>query len=315
MFSAEARTPAWYAARATAENTYKAYRSSLRDFVAWAGMSYPLPATPEMVASYLTDRAQRYAAKTLDQRLNALSFIHRVLDYPDPTRDAFVRQVMKGIRRVKAEEGDRENQAPAFSLEQFRAMLDSMGTELRDLRDRAYLLMGLFGGFRQSELTALTVDRLQRFPEGLIIPMGVVKQDQEARHRYTKAIPYVAEEAYCPVRALDTWLYEAGIDEGPLFRSVDRHGNVGERALSHTATNDIIKKWAARAGLPDAARYSGHSLRASFVTILREMGVPDAQIARQTHHRNLQMMNTYDRPQDAFRGNPASLLGSTLLEL
>lgn len=338
----EKRTKEWYAARAVANNTYRAYRSSLRDYVAWAGLSFPLPATPHVVAQYLTDHSHQ-SSRTLAQRVNALSYIHRVLNYPDPTKDTFVRQVLKGIRRTRAEEGEEVDSAPAFTLEQFRALIEAIDTEyvrataalnvcrqqvatgiatesaesrargecLRLLRDRAYLLLGLFGGFRQSEMTGLMVDRIVNERQGISISMGRVKQDQENKYRYTKAIPF-GPDPLCPVRTLEKWLSESEIYSGPVFRAIGRWGDIRSQKLSHTSTNDLIKKWALKAGLVHAETYSGHSLRASFVTILRDLGVPDAQIARQTHHKNLQMMQVYDRSRDAFRGNGVSVLVEAL---
>ena len=55
-------------------------------------------------------------------------------------------------------------------------------------------------------------------------------------------------------------------DPAPLLlRSVTRHGRIGGR-LSGTAVNDLVKRCAGRAGLPDAHLYSAHSLRAGGAT-------------------------------------------------
>lgn len=58
---------------------------------------------------------------------------------------------------------------------------------------------------------------------------------------------------------------QAGIAEGPLFRSINRHGKVQAKRLSGTDVARIVKKLAKRAGL-DAAKYAGHSLRAGHAT-------------------------------------------------
>ena len=39
----------------------------------------------------------------------------------------------------------------------------------------------------------------------------------------------------CPVRAWRRWLTESGIETGPAFRSVDRHGRLGSKRLSDRA--------------------------------------------------------------------------------
>lgn len=43
------------------------------------------------------------------------------------------------------------------------------------------------------------------------------------------------------MRALESWLSEARIEEGSVFRQVTRHGHVGLRALSGDAVAVITK--------------------------------------------------------------------------
>lgn len=308
-------TPEYYARRAKSEATYKAYRSDIKDFIAWSGMANPFPTSPEAVAAYLSMHAKSYAPSTLDHRVAALSYLHKIMGCPDPTRHPFVRAVLSGIRKDRVDQGWSEEQAPPFSLAQVRAVLDIMGDSLRERRDRAYFLVGILGGFRQSEMTALTVERLQRIEgEGIAIPMGAVKQDPLNEKKFVTALPLITrpDSSFCPVAALDAWLGASGIESGPIFRAISRRGEVGEAALSHTATNDIIKKWVARAGIPDSKRFSGHSLRASFVTIMRSLGVSDALIARQTHHTNLDNLMIYDRPESVLRDSPVRALAEAL---
>jgi hypothetical protein len=54
------------------------------------------------------------------------------------------------------------------------------------------------------------------------------------------------------VAALDAWLEAAGITEGPVFRSVDRHGNVGAGALTDRQVARIVKEVCARVGMDPA---------------------------------------------------------------
>jgi len=87
----------------------------------------------------------------------------------------------------------------------------------------------------------------------------------------------------------------------------DDHGVVVEeliQPISHTTANNIVKKWCENAELPSAKLYSGHSLRATFITIARNAGVLDSQIIRQTHHKNTDMLNTYDRAEQALSASP-----------
>ena len=50
------------------------------------------------------------------------------------------------------------------------------------------------------------------------------KTDQEGAGRKI-GIPH-GRTRHCPVAALDAWVARSGIDGGPIFRPVDRHGHV-----------------------------------------------------------------------------------------
>ena len=70
----------------------------------------------------------------------------------------------------------------------------------------------------------------------------------------------------------------SGIDTGPAFRSVDRHGNLGTKRLSDRAVADIVKRRALAVGLDGA--FAGHSLRAGFATEGYAQGTPELAIMR-----------------------------------
>ena len=113
-----------------------------------------------------------------------------------------------------------------------------------------------------------------------------------------RAIPAGRTPELCPVKAIRVWLDTAGISEGRVFRSVDRHGSVGER-LSDRAVAGVVKAYAERAGL-DPADFSSHSLRAGFVTSAAERGKSAERIMDHTGHRSVAMVRAYTRRSDAF---------------
>ena len=84
------------------------------------------------------------------------------------------------------------------------------------------------------------------------------KTDQDGAGRKI-GIPYGSNPETCPVRTVQAWLAETGADAGPLFRSINGHGQVQARRLSGIDVARVVKKLALRAGL-DAPAYAGHSL-------------------------------------------------------
>ena len=114
--------------------------------------------------------------------------------------------------------------------------------------------------------------------------------------------------ALCPVTALRAWLAVSKIDDGPIFRRIDRHGRIGNEALSDRAVADIVKRAVLRAGF-DPLHFAGHSLRAGFVTSAAAAGVTTELIMRQTRHTKAETVAGYVREAELFTRNAASKVG------
>jgi integrase len=177
---------------------------------------------------------------------------------------------------------------------------------LRGQRNRALLLLGFAGAFRRSELVALDVEDLEFQRNGVVVTLRRSKTDQEGESRRI-GVPYGSSELTCPVRALQGWLELGAIIEGPVFRAVDRHGNLGGQLGDHAVAR-LVKEHAVLVGL-DPTRYAGHSLRAGLATSAADGGASDRAIMRQTGHRSAAMVNRYVREGRLFRDNAALLAG------
>ena len=110
------------------------------------------------------------------------------------------------------------------------------------------------------------------------------------------------------MRTIQAWMEQASITIGPLFRSINRHGQFQAGRLSPVDVARIVKKLALRAGL-DPARYAGHSLRAGHATSAAIAGASERSIMNQTGHRSVQMVRRYIREGNLFRENSAGKLG------
>ena len=141
------------------------------------------------------------------------------------------------------------------------------------------------------------MDDLEATDRGLLVTVRRSKTDHEGRGHQRAIVPGRKAEL-CPVRALRAWLETAGIESGPVFRSVTRHGAVGG-SLSTLAVAQVVKAHAKRAGF-DPSEFSGHSLRAGFVTSAAEKGATADRIMDHTGHRSVAMVRVYTRRADAF---------------
>jgi integrase len=143
---------------------------------------------------------------------------------------------------------------------------------------------------------------LQVVRQGMIIHVRRSKTDQEGHGRKI-GIPF-GRTRHCPIRALDTWKAASGINQGPVFRPVDRHGKLAVGRLSGAAVSSIVRERVNAAGF-DATGYSGHSLRAGLVTSAAQQGISSWKIRQQTGHASDAMMAKYVRDGEMFIGNAA----------
>lgn len=94
----------------------------------------------------------------------------------------------------------------------------------------------------------------------------------------------------------------------PLLPTVDRHGRIGTRPMSGRAVGDLVKRYAARAGL-DPDDFGGHSLRAGFATQAALGGAADREIMRQGRWTNPRTVHDYIRTADPLDDNAVTRLG------
>ena len=300
-----------YASAASTANTRRAYRADWADFTAWCAEAghAALPATPITVADYLADRAAGtqdrppLAVATLGRRMVAIARAHQLAGLPSPV-DAWVRTVLNGIRRQRRVTQRRVAPVVVAVLRQTVAALPD---SLQGLRDRAILLLGFAAALRRSELVALDLEDIRFVPQGLVLTLRQSKTDQVGEG-LLKGVPLGSSAATCPVRAVQAWLKAAGITEGPLFRPIDRHGNLRPKPLNGSDIAVIIKRSVAAAGF-DPDQYSGHSLRAGLATAAAGAGAPSYQIRRQTGHKSDRMLEIYIREGSLFRENVVGLVG------
>lgn len=295
-----------YATASRSPNTRRAYEADWRSFSTWCQIRGfdALPAAAEAVALYLTDLADHCKPSTLARRVTAIAQAHRSAGFASPTKDEVVRRVLSGIRRLH---GTATRQVRPVVTEDLRRMVSVCGDDPAGIRDRALLLVGFAGAFRRSELAALDVGDIQKVRDGVIITLRRSKTDQEGEGRQI-GVPYGSNPITCPVRAFQDWVDVAEITDGPLFRSISRHGNISEQRLSDKSVAMIIKRRAEEAGL-DPTTVSGHSLRAGLATAAAAAGVSERVIAQTTGHRSMTVLRRYIRTGSLFTENAAAAVG------
>lgn len=291
----------YYIQAGTRDSTQQRYRQALEHFQGeWGGF---LPATAESVAAYLAEYAGQLSSSTLRGRLAALAKWHASQGYPDPTKAPRVRDVLRGIR---AEHPHIERQAEPLQLQalsQCVAWLErcervaDRGERLRARRDHALILLGFWRAFRSDELCRLQVEHIEvQSDRQLTVFVPRSKSDRENRgQRFT--VP--ALKRLCPVQAYEAWLNSAGLQQGPVFRALDRWGHLASEGLYVGSVSRILRQVMLRSGL-EVERFSSHSLRRGFATWASENGWSQKALMEYVGWRDARAALRYIQPEMPF---------------
>jgi integrase len=256
------------------------------------------------VCNYVSDLASSYKVASISRKLASIAAAHRMAGYDSPTLSEAVKLTMAGVRRTV---GVRQKQARPLSVSDLKRIVTALDDDLADLRDRSLLLLGFAGGFRRSELAALSVEDITFVEEGIVVLIKKSKTDQEGAGREV-AIPTGSSRSTDPVAALQAYLEASEIESGPLYRSIDRHGNLSIKPLTGHSVGLIVKRSAELVGM-DGDLFSGHSLRSGLVTAAAEAGVSETTIMDTTGHKSSAMVRKYVRRANLFKSNAAAAVG------
>lgn len=242
---------------AYAPATIRAYQSDFEKFIEHietVGDS-ALPASPMNVAEYIVHLSESGLSSAYIRRMiAAISAIHRLNRFADPTKDPDVNIAM---RRMHRKLGRMSKQASGITAPSLEKMLQQTGNDLRGIRNRAMLLLAYEGLLRRSELVSLLAEDLvieAENTQGRIL-LRKSKTDQVAQGRWIGFTGRTAE-------AIAHWIESSKIEKGHLFQGIN---NAGELSgfLCAEQVNRVYKRLAKAAAIPssEAHSISGHSLR------------------------------------------------------
>ena len=280
---------------AFSQATHRAWASDSKLFVEWCRRrkQSSLPALPETVAQFVDSLAKERKVATLRRYLATIAHLHTAAGLADPTKTPKVKSALK---RAARSNGSRQAQARGLTEEDVERILALLDDTLKDLRDRALLLVGRDLLARRSELVGLTVEDVEKSRGGsgtaLIRRSKTDQQGEGVR-------VYLSPGA---MSALQEWLDAAEIEGGAIFRKIDRWRKVWPRALGSNEVSNILKRLAERAGLEDAEKVSGHSLRVGMAQDLVEVGTGLPELMQAGRWKSPAMPARYAEKQLASRG-------------
>lgn len=328
------------------ENTLRALTSDLAYLEAWSfaatGSPLPWPAPEALllkfVAHHLWDPRQRetdtdhgmpadvdqslrdagflrstgpHAPDTVRRRLASWSTLTKWRgaqgSFTSPALKSAIRFAVRAVPRKR-----RRKSAKAVTGDVLAKLLATCDDHnLRDLRDRAILMVAFAsGGRRRSEVAGLrweqlTIEAPVKGEDGNPLPsMSIHLGRTKTSGADQDEIVYLTGR---PVEALKAWLAAAKIDNGSVFRAIDRWGNVSRRPLDPKAINDILKQRVRMAGL-EPGEFSAHGLRSGYLTEAANRGIPLPEAMEQSRHRSVQQATSYYNDASRRSGRAAQLL-------
>jgi integrase len=241
-------------ARRLATTSRRLYRADWQLFASWCAAQghRALPAAPATVAAFLAAAGVTLRPGTLARRAAAIAHHHRQHRVPAPTSDPAVTALLRAGRR-------HATRRPPLRPAQLVRLAAACPRDAAGLRDRALLLLAAAApgrnGLGQSALLGLTVEQLRFAEPGLDVSLPVASRldadplvdaavgatDTAPAHR--RVIAAAGDRpGLCPVQALRDWLAASDTRFGPVFRKVDRWGNVEHHGLGPDALRRIIAR-------------------------------------------------------------------------
>jgi len=244
-----------------------------------------------------------YKSSTIQRILASITYKYRVNGFPFDRKNPNISETISAI--VRDDKNQKSGQARELLKSDIVQVIDAIpnnNEDLRNIRDKALILVGFYSFCRRSELLGMQYEHLNFADDGIQILIPFSKTDQTGEGRVI-FLPKTNDN-YCPNSALNEWLEQAMINSGPLFYKINK-SNIVEKYTLNQKNNKvsltdthfvlILKKRSDIAGLENTKKISGHSLRIGAITQARMNGVPTHEIMAQSGHKTTQMIDRYTK--------------------
>src|SRR5580700_1360544 len=274
--------------------TKRVYNMALDEFYGWFQQA-PRPGfTKSTVSAWRLSLEERaLGSSSIIIRMSAI----RKLAAEAADNGLLAPELAAGIARVRSAKSVGVRMGNWLSLKQAQMLLNAPDiTTVRGLRDRAILAVLLGCGLRRSEVAALTFTHVQQRDGRWCIV------DLVGKHGRVRTVPVPNWVKL----AIDTWAGPAGVSDGHLFRSVNRGDKVQGTFLSEKVVWQMLRPYAAAAGVPGIAP---HDCRRTAAKLCRAAGGELEQIQLLLGHASVQTTERYlgtkqdlvHAPNDAIR--------------
>jgi hypothetical protein len=241
----------WFASHAYRPATAAQYIHAAMRYVSYADSNDFDPRYPsvQQVKQYLVSVRESYAASTVKNYANGISFYLREQQVPDIVRSTQIKEHLKGVKRDATP-------TPTTPLYVEDALTIVEGYDLRlplDIRDALLISIVASAGLPYRTISRLDRSRSQETPNGVMFSTDI-------GDFFVSRSPHPELDV---VTLLKKWTAIVGTEPGPLFARLVKRGAYGG-VLSINAISEIVHSAIARLERPEGQRLVLTSFRKGF---------------------------------------------------
>ncbi|CAM4097383.1 tyrosine-type recombinase/integrase [Vibrio neonatus] len=208
------------------------------------------------VRLFLEKQTQTRKYATIKRMAITIGLVHKFHEYPDPCNHRQIKMLLAQLRLDK--KGDAK-QAEAFNSEHLHLIQQQLDAEssLKQLRDAAILSVMFECAMKRSELRTLhfhqlTFDIIDDNP----IQLSINDNNYQLSEQSSEIVK--------------RWLLMLPEHLGPVFRRIDRHGNIGDEPLDSSSIYRVFRSAETQLDIP--LKLSGQSARVGATKELAKQG-------------------------------------------
>ncbi|MEP7037485.1 MAG: tyrosine-type recombinase/integrase [Acidobacteriota bacterium] len=276
------------------ENSRRAYRRHLEEFFVWHREQNRPELNKALINRYVKGlREQKFSSSNINQKLSAI----RKLASEAEDNNLIDSRIANGIRAVRGIPARGRRTGNWLTREEAQMWISEPDVKtLKGVRDRAILSVLIGCGLRRAEASILSVSHIQQ-REGRWAIVDIVGKRDKMR---TIPMPSWAKSA------IDSWLYPAKIEEGFIFRRVNKGDNLMGYGLTEQAIYNVV------AGYAEKLKNAGiapHDLRRTFAKLAHKGGSPIDQIQLSLGHDSINTTEKYLGVEQDLTDAPCDHLG------
>ena len=282
------------------ENSRIAYKRHLEEFFVWYSKAGRPELNKALINSYVKflreskdTRNNGFSSANINQKLSAL----RKLASEAEDNNLLEAKIANGIRAVSGMPQRGRRTGNWLTREEANLWVNAPDVStLKGLRDRAILAVLIGCGLRREECILLSVSHIQMRENRWVIVDIVGKRDKMR----TVPMPTWTKTV------LDGWIYAAHIQDGFIFRQVNKGDNIMGDSLTPKAIYNVVKIYAEKL---EKIGIAPHDLRRTFAKLAHKGGSPIDQIQLSLGHDSINTTEKYLGVEQDLSDAPCDHLG------